>query len=227
MSKFVTMILIIFSMVVSIGYASAWTSYTHTWICDKAGLSGLDCANADYSSMQSEYHDLSPVNHHCANNDSDCNARKIADKYVLINSTEAQGFAAHLYADSLVPVHWYSTDYNTCHKIFEDKVEEKLRNSQDKSYRLLGKNYDFSSWNLSMNCIAKFGKVNKTVELYADNIYMDSVVKYVAEKIGVDSAVNVKSVKEYDLTPILIVMIILIILVFVLFFYFGLKNKKK
>ena len=146
----------------------------------------------------------------------------------MINTTDAQGFAAHLYADSLVPVHWYSTDYNTCHKIFEDNVEEKLRNSEDKSFKLLGKTYDFSAWNVSMTCIAKFGKENRTVELYADNKYMDSVVNYVAEKMHVNSSGNVNAfaVKEYDLTPILVVMIVLVVLIGLLFFYFELKNKK-
>jgi len=220
-------LLLLFLFVISLNSVIAWTSYTHNWICDRAGLSDLNCAAADTPAMQSKYHDISPVNHHCANNVTDCNARRIADKYILINTSEAQGFAAHLYADSLVPVHWYSTDYNTCHKIFEDKVEEKLRNSEDKKYKLLGKNYDFSKWNISMQCQAKFGKVNKTVDLYADNIYMDSVVKYVAEKMNVNSnSLNTKTVKEYDLTPLLIVLIVIVILVFVLFFYFGLRSKR-
>jgi len=221
------LVMISMLFLITLSSVSAWTSYTHTWICERAGLSELDCAAADSPAMQSKYHDISPVNHHCANNATDCNARKIADKYVLINTTEARGFAAHLYADSLVPVHWYSTDYNTCHKIFEDKVEEKLRNAEEKNYKLLGKNYDFSKWNFSMTCIAKVGKVNETVLLYADNNYMDSVVKYVAEKMGVNSTAQLNTIsKEYDLTPILVVAIIFLILALALFFYFGLRNRR-
>jgi len=207
----------------------AWTSYTHDWICDRAGLEELDCAAADTPAMQSKYKDANFRNHHCTENALNCSARKVADKFLLMNNeniTETRGLAAHLYADSMVPVHWYSTDYDTCHKIFEDKVEEKLRNAEYKRYILFGKNYDFSAWNLSMQCIAKYGKVNKTVELYADNIYMSSVADYVAEKMGVESVQNVKIAKEYDLTPILIVIVVFIIILFILFFYFGLKNKK-
>jgi|GEM_PF-1758256 len=225
-------ITVIFSMLFLIGIncTYAWTSYTHTWICNKAGLTELDCANADYPAMQSKYHDLSPVNHHCANNASDCNARKIADKYALINTTEARGFAAHLYADSLVPVHWYSTDYNTCHKIFEDKVEEKLRNTENVRYTLFKSKVDLSSWNITMQCIAKEGKTNVTVVLNADNQYMDSVARYVAEKMGVESVSNAKTttemIKEYDLTPIIYIAIAFLIIIFALFLYYGLKAKQ-
>ncbi|MGV8172161.1 MAG: hypothetical protein ACP5OA_05725, partial [Candidatus Woesearchaeota archaeon] len=129
------------------------------------------------------------------------------------------------YADSMVPVHWYSTDYDTCHKIFEDKVEEKLRNADDVKYTLLGKEYDFSKWNLSMQCVAKYGKENRTVDLYVDDVYMDTVAKYVAEKMYVDVAP--KESKEYDATPVFILLLILIMLVFVLFIYYGMKNSRK
>jgi hypothetical protein len=208
--------------------AYAWTSYTHNWICDRAGLTDLNCAAADTPAMQSIYKDANFRNHHCTENSLNCSARKVADKFLLMNTNDTLGLAAHFYSDSMVPVHWYSTDYDTCHKIFEAKVEEMLRNAENKKYKLLGKNYDFSAWNISMQCIAKYGKVNKTVDLYADNVYMDSVAGYVAEKMGVEPAEQSKAeAKEYDLTPILIVMIVFIILVFVLFFYFGFKNEKK
>jgi hypothetical protein len=208
----------------TLNFAYAWTSYTHNWICDKAGLPDLDCAAADNPVIQSEYKGASFRNHHCTNNEANCSARKVADKFLLINTTETRGLAAHLYADSTVPVHWYSTDYDTCHKIFEGKIEEKLWNAENTNYRVLGKDYDFSAWNLSMRCTAKFGKVNKTVDLYADNKYMDSVAGYVAERMGSRSAVN--TVEEYNLTPILIVLIIFIILVFILFFCSGLRSEK-
>lgn len=222
--------LLLFSILILINPVYSWSSYTHNWICEKAGLTeampGIDCANADYDEMQSRYKDMASVHHHCTLNSSNCSARIYADKQVMYSYPQAAGFAAHLYADSMTPVHWYSTDYYTCHKIFEDKVEEKLRNSEDAGYSLFGKIYDFSAWNVSMQCNAKFGKLNKTVELYADNIYMDSVAGYVADKMGVAPQMDAKAVKYYDLTPALIFFIIILILLFILFFHFGMKNKR-
>ncbi len=219
-------ILLIFMFLITINSVSSWSSYTHNWICDRAALPDADCANADYDEIQSRYKDTVSVHHHCTNNASDCAAREYAEKQIMYSYPEARGFAAHLYADSMTPVHWYSTDYKTCHKIFEDAVEEKLRDAEYTKYILFGKEYDFSAWNISMQCNAKYGKVNKTVELYADNLYMDSVVQYVAEKMVVDPVLNTEVIKRYDLTPLLISSIVLIILVFVLFFYFGLKTGK-
>jgi hypothetical protein len=223
-------IIMLILFLLSITSVNAWTSYTHNWICDKAGLSELDCASADKPATQSKYHDISPVNHHCANNASDCNARKIADKYAsmidvdinITNITDARGFAAHLYADSMVPAHWYSTDYNTCHKIFEDKVEEKLKEADNVKYTIFRSTTDLSKWNITMRCLAKFGKENRTIELYADNAYMDYVAMYVAEKMNVIPVVQ--TVKEYDLTPILYVILAFLIVVFVLFIIYGLEQ---
>jgi hypothetical protein len=212
-------------MLLILPFTYAWTSYTHIWICDKAGLSELDCAAADTPVMQSKYKDASFRNHHCTDNSPDCSAREVADKFLSMNTTETRGLAAHLYADSMVPVHWYSTDYDTCHKIFEDKVEEKLRNSEDINYKMFGKEYDFSSWNFSMQCVAKYGKENRTVDLYVDNTYMVSVARYVSEKM--DSTPMVKEVKDYDVTPIVVLLIILVILVLLLFLYVGMKDKSK
>jgi hypothetical protein len=216
--------ILVLLFLITVGDTFAWTGYTHQWICDNAGLSELNCANADDPKMQSQHPDINFKNHHCTQGAYDCSARLIADKYLKINTTEARGFAAHLYSDSMVPVHWYSTDYDTCHKIFEDGVEEKLKNSQNIRYDLFNSQFDFSSWNITMQCPAKFGKENRTVELYADNKYMDTVVRYISEQMH--TAPDQKTVKEYDLTPILYVLIAFMIIILTLFILFGLKNRK-
>jgi len=221
-------ITILVSVIMSANPAFAWTSYTHKWICERAGIdakySGIDCATADYPSTQSKYHDASFVNHHCSYNATGCKARLIADKFLLNDTLDALGIAAHLYADSLVPVHWYSTDYDACHKIFEDKVEKRLQNSGKERYVLFGSSFDTSSWNITMQCVTT-DKTHQTITLYADNNYMDDVARYVAGKIG--STPAEKGVKEYDLSPIFYFLVVFIILVLILFFYFGFKNKKR
>ena len=202
----------------------AWTGYTHEWICNRANLSKLDCALADNPKIQSEHPDIIFKNHHCAENKFDCSARKIADKYIGLSTPYARDFAAHLYADSMVPVHWYSFDYDSCHKIFEDKVEAKLRASENIKYDILGSSIDFSVWNITMQCSAKEGKNYTNVTLYVDNMYMDSVARYVSEQLHSDY--SPKALKTYNLTPLFIVLLIFIILIFILFIYFGLKNKR-
>jgi hypothetical protein len=76
-----------------------------------------------------------------------------------------------------------------------------------------------------MQCQAKFGKENKTVELYVDNMYMENTAKYVAEQMH--SSYNSTALKEYDMTPIVYVLLAFLIIVFTLFIYIGFKNKKK
>jgi hypothetical protein len=206
----------------------AWTGNTHQWICDRANLTDINCASADYPKMQSEHPDINFKNHHCTANGYECSARKIADKYVAISSTTpyAREFAAHLYADSMVPVHWYSFDYDSCHKIFEDKVEEKLLEAENKQYLLFSNSYDFSVWNITMTCPAKFSKDNYSdVTLYVDNMYMDTVARYVSEQLHT-SYVPTK-VETIDLTPVAYFIIALLILILTLFIVFGLKNKNK
>jgi hypothetical protein len=203
----------------------AWTSYTHKWICDKIGLNDTDCAAADYPKVQSEHPDLSFKNHHCTADAYDCSARIVAAKYLTYSYPEAKGYAAHMYSDSMVPVHWYSTDYDTCHKIFEDAVEEKLRKVESIKYNLFKSSYDFSTWNVTMQCQAKFGKENKTIELYVDNKYMDMTADYVATQMHIQY--QPATVKDYDLTPYIYILLMFMILVLVLFIYFGMKNKKK
>jgi len=224
MRKIIFILLFLSIFILSVNYASAWTSYTHKWICDRAGLTDIDCAAPDTPALQAKYTDASFRNHHCADNSSDCSARKIADKYVMFSYLEAREISAHLYADSLVPVHWYSTDYDTCHKIFEDKVQEKLKESDNVRYTLFKSTTDLSAWNITMQCQAKFGKENRTVELYADNLYMDSVAMYVAQKMNVTPTTKV--IKEYDLTPIAYLALAFLIIIFTLFMYFGLRNKR-
>lgn len=214
-------------LVISISFiplSYAWTAYTHEWICEKANLSELDCALADKPKMQSEHPDIIFKNHHCTENRFDCSARKVADKYITLSTPYARDFSAHLYADSMVPVHWYSFDYDSCHKIFEDKVEEKLREATNIRYTIFNSSIDLSVWNITMQCSAKEGKNYTNITVYADNIYMDIVAKYVSDQMH--SQYISRDVKTYDLDMLLIVILVLIVLVFVLFMYFGLKNRK-
>jgi len=202
-------------------YTHAWTGYTHTWICNHAGLSDLDCTNADNPQMQSTNPGINFRNHHCAEDAYDCAARVKANEYLKINTTLARGFAAHLYADSMVPVHWYSLDYDTCHKIFEDSVEKKLRDSEDVKYELFSSTYDLSTWNVTMSCPLKEGTI---INLYADDKYMELTAKYVASEMH--SVYPENSDKTYDLTPIFYLFIALLLIVLTLFIVMGLKNKK-
>ena len=207
-------------------FGFGWTSYTHKHICDSAGLSDLDCVSADNPKVQSQHPDISFRNHHCANNEYFCSARTVATKYLSINTTESRGFAAHLYADSMVPVHWYSLDYDTCHKIFEDKVEEKLRNSENNKYELLGNEYDFSSWNINITCPMKDGKesiITKDVTIEFNNVDMNTVIKYVADQMH--SNYNQSEPTKHNLDPIFYTILLIIIAVAVLFFYKGIHRK--
>jgi hypothetical protein len=144
-----------------------------------------------------------------------------ANEYLKINTTLARGFAAHLYSDSMVPVHWYSLDYDTCHKIFEDSVEKNLKNSEGLKYQLFSATYDFSAWNVTMRCPLKDGTM---VDLYADNKYMDMTAKYVASEMH--SGYVEADTKIYDLTPILYLLIALLLIVLTLFIVMGMKNRK-
>lgn len=219
-------LIIILSLILFSSNTYAWTGYTHQWICDKANLSELNCALADTPKMQSEHPDIIFKNHHCTSNTYDCSARKIADKYMSIASTTpyARDFAAHLYADSMVPVHWYSFDYDSCHKIFEDKVAEKLRAAENVKYNILGSSIDFSVWNITMQCSAKVGKNYTNVTVYVDNMYMDSVARYVADQMH--SNYSTKEIKTYNLTPIIITLLVLVLLIFILFIFYGMKNSR-
>ena len=215
------MSLISFLILLSPSFSQAWTGYTHTWICERAGLSDLDCTNADNPKMQSSNPGINFKNHHCAEDSYNCAARVKAREYQAINTTLARGFAAHLYADSMVPVHWYSLDYDTCHKIFEDSVEEKLKNSENIKYALFSSTYDFSSWNVTMKCSLKDGTI---VDLYADDKYMEITAKYVASEMH--SGYMDDSIKTYDLTPIVYLFIALLLMVLTLFIFMGMRHRK-
>jgi len=217
-------LMIIFVFLLSISSVYAWTSYTHKWICDKIGLNDSDCAAADTPKVQSEHPDLNFKYHHCANDEYDCDARTHAEKYLMYSDSDSRGFAAHLFADSMVPVHWYSFDYDTCHKLFEDAVEEKLRNSENVKYSVFGSSIDLSSWNVTMTCPAKFGKEYKNVTVYADNLYMDMTAKYVADQMHISYTPT--TVQSYDATPMIYVLFAFLIIIFTLFMYFGMKNKR-
>ena len=221
MRRCLIIIIFVLSIILSSGIVIAWTSYTHEWICNKAGLSELDCKSADYNTIKSQHPDLRSVNHHCTNDFDNCNARVYARKYLDINTLESRGFAAHLFADSMVPVHWYSLDYDSCHKVFEDKVEEKLKNSENIKYVLLGSTFDFSSWNVTMQCD---DKKNNTIQLSADNQYMNQVAKYVAEEMY--SNYMEQNVEEYDFSSVVIIVSALLTSVLILFLYNGFKNRK-
>lgn len=219
-------IILAFALLFASTNALAWSSQTHIWICSHAGLSGLDCANADIPAVQKNYSGLGSVNHHCADNATDCAARKTALKFQLMNSTDktiTDGFAAHLYADSLTPAHWYSLDYYSCHKIFEDKVEEELKSAGDTRYELFGQQLsDSTQWSLTIECADNKGI---TRELSASNVYMDGVVKYVAEKMG--STPQKEQPKTIDLTPILVAVVAIAILLLILLIVFGKKVVRK
>ncbi len=201
----------------------AWTSDTHRWICNHAELTDLDCANADIPAVQKNYSGLGFVNHHCANNESDCAARKTAIKFQAMNSTITNGFAAHLYADSMVPVHWYSLDYYSCHKIFEDRVENEIAYAGNTKYILFGQQFrDATQWSFTQECSDKDGTIH---ELSASNTYMDGVVNYVAEKMGTTPQKTQSAI--IDLTPIAITVMVIAVMLFILLFVFGRKNLKK
>lgn len=219
------MILLLFlfiSILIIVKQSLAWTGYTHEWICDRAGLSELNCALADTPKAQSQHPTASFRNHHCTANMYDCAARKVARTFLESSTPEGKDLAAHLFADSMVPVHWYSLDYDTCHKILEDKVEEKLKEADNVKYDLFKSSYDMSKWNVSMQCQLKD---NKTVDLYVDDVYMNTVANYVAAEMH--STYTPTVVKEYDLTPILYVVLAVLILLLVLFIWMGMKNRKK
>ncbi|MFA5796475.1 MAG: hypothetical protein WC916_00370 [Candidatus Woesearchaeota archaeon] len=199
----------------------AWTSDTHEWICNHAGLPDLDCKNADYPAVQKNYSGLGFVNHHCANNAIDCAARRTAVKFKAMNTTITDGFAAHLYADSLVPVHWYSLDYYSCHKIFEDRVEYELQHAGTTVYAIFGDIIDTTKWSFTMECTDKKDVSHK---LAASNEYMNGVVERVAEKMG--STPTTPSINTVNLTAPVII-IVLVVIVLVILILFGRKTAKR
>lgn len=153
--------------------ALAWDCTTHTYICDKAGIN-LDCCAADKSDFQKEHAKTSPYYHHCADNSSNCLARSVADEYAALPGDDSKAIAAHLYADSLTPAHWYSTNYDACHSPFESAVGNAIKAGT-------------AGWRVEQECTNK--KDNSTVVLSADLAYLDEVVQYVQAKLGTQGPV--------------------------------------
>lgn len=155
MKKILSFALFIILFLLAINFTSAWSGYTHDWICERAGLGELDCHAADNVQVQKGYPGLGFVNHHCTNNSNLCSARVSANKFKEMGTPETLGFAAHLYADALVPVHWHSYDYDSCHGIFEDRIEENLKNSNYFKIKIFNDVMDMSYWSVNMTCYAK------------------------------------------------------------------------
>jgi len=163
-AKWLVLIFVLFLVSTTV---SAWGCTTHQWICEQAGFGGLDCCEADGN--------VSPVFHHCADNAPDCKARIKAAE--LFNASP--NFAAHLYADSLSPPHWYSfneSDYYSCHTRFEREVNDRV---------------GLSNWTLGRSCGTRDGQV---VYVEASDVYLAQVVAYVkASMANADAPIPVVS----------------------------------
>jgi hypothetical protein len=67
-------------------------------------------------------------------------------------------------------------------------------------------------------------KDNSTVDLYADEKYMEVTAKYVA--LEMHSQYSEDSMKTYDLTPIIYILIAVMFVILTLFIFMGMKNRK-
>jgi hypothetical protein len=154
-------VLIAILLLSSIAYA--WNCETHTYICEQAGLGNLDCCLADsnYTPGLSE--------HHCANNTDDCEAREAAREYLEAGRPE---IAAHLFADSMSPPHWYSftdEDSSRCHSSVETKVGTRLQPDSTTIWPVT-----------AIGCHTKDGRI---VDLDVDMAYMIRVIGYVSNEV--------------------------------------------
>jgi hypothetical protein len=151
-------------ILVLLATALPWNGATHSYICGLAGISA-DCVSADG--------DVNARYHACRGNASDCPAREKAryylEDYNKSGNTTSLGYAAHLFADSMTPAHWYSLDYDKCHGVFEEKVG-----------KYVGKGV--AGWSVSLNCTAKTGE---NVTLFADEAYLGIVAGYVRNQMSV------------------------------------------
>lgn len=154
-------ILIVFLLLFSPVFA--WNSVTHAYICEAAGISA-DCVSADG--------DVNPRYHACRGNVSDCPAREKAryylEDYRKSGNGTSLGYAAHLFADSVTPAHWYSLDYEKCHGVFEERVGKYVKNGS-------------TNWRVSLDCVSKTGE---NVTLFADSAYLEDVANYVRAQAG-------------------------------------------
>lgn len=135
----------------------AWTGETHQYICNEAGYPDLDCARADRERTPSPYY------HHCENNLPDCRARIKAREFQQQGQLD---ISAHLWADSQVPVHWVSLDYNSCHGPFEKKVEKAIKSGENE-------------WSINQTCIVD----GKEVFYDFDSERMKAVIRYVKNQL--------------------------------------------
>ena len=149
-------------LLLSVSFASAWSGYTHQWICDKAGLSQYNCSIADDSSYQKKVQ-VSNNGHLCLNNSDGCRARVLAEKFFFSHPE----LSLHLWADSMTSVHWYNFGFEGCHAEFEDCVNSNLK-------------FGNTNWECSIECADLVTRQKHTN--YADYPYMLSVVDYVKGK---------------------------------------------
>ncbi len=151
---------------ISISFTSAWSDYTHQWICDEAGLSQYDCAIADDLSYQKKIN-VSNNGHLCVNDTIDCRARVLAKRFFFTRPE----LSLHLWADSRTPVHWHNFGFEGCHREFEDCVNSNLR-------------FGNTDWKCSIECTDLTTR-QKFVNS-ADHQYMLSVVNYVKEQYDIN-----------------------------------------
>jgi len=132
---------------------SAWSCATHQFICNQAGYPQLDCCLADKNQTPSAYY------HHCEGgpNSPECAAMQKAEEFLTQNRTE---IFAHLLADSNCPVHQFSTDYDSCHGKFEDKVNAFVKANA-------------TGWNYSLECPIK--NSNQTVLFFANESTLSEI----------------------------------------------------
>lgn len=158
-----TMIRAIFLLLMLAVPAFAWNAATHASICEAAGVSA-DCVSADG--------DVNARYHACRGNASDCPAREKAryylEDYRKTGNGTSLGYAAHLFADSMTPAHWYSLDYDKCHGVFEKRVGKYVENGS-------------TGWGVSLDCVSKTGE---NVTLFADEAYLGDVAGYVRNQIN-------------------------------------------
>lgn len=137
--------------------AGAWTCEVHTDICNRAGLSNLDCCWAD-TYARTAGTNITSVWHHCAMNQTNCSAR------IKAMETDDMRIRAHLLSDSECPVHWFSFNDSSCHY----KYETNVRDHPDQAFTL--------------NCTLK----DRTeITIAYDATMLDNIAQYVANNMNV------------------------------------------
>ena len=172
-------IALFFILVIIIKPVNAWSCDTHKYICQD--LVGVNCCIADNREYQGNFEKSAPYWHHCSNNNTDCEARVAAEYHKANNNLDMY---YHLVGDSYSPPHWYSTDYNSCHGLFERKVERHIENND-------------TNWEVEVKCISKVGD---NITLFADDEYIESVRRIVTENRANDEWVKIKEHLIYNNT---------------------------